>query len=57
MNKVDTLEACESTCHECTLKDGVENYQKYMVVEKEKFIKKKDMGNNKIRNLGKIWDI
>ena len=45
MNKVDALQAFESTCHECTLKDEVENYKEDVVFEKEELIMKKDMKN------------
>ena len=48
MNKVDALQACESTCHECTSKDEVGNYKKYIVFEKEELILKKDMKNKEI---------
>ena len=44
-NNVDALEAGGSTCHECTSKDGFENYTEDIVVEKEELIMKKDMGN------------
>ena len=27
MNIADEFQACESTCHECTLKDEAENYK------------------------------
>ena len=40
--------ACESTCHECTSKDEVENYKNYIVVEKKELIMKKDMDNKEI---------
>ena len=43
MNKVDALQACQSTCHECTLKDKVENYKEYIGAEKEELIMQKDM--------------
>ena len=36
INKVDALGACESTCHECTLKDDVDNFKEYIVIEKKK---------------------
>ena len=45
MNKVDLLEACEPTCHECTLKHEVENYKEDIVVKKEELVMKKDMEN------------
>ena len=49
MNKVDALEACESTCHECTLKYEVEISKKeYKVVEKKELIMKKDMEHKEI---------
>ena len=48
MNRVDALQACESTCHECTLKDEVGHYKKDIVVEKEKLIIKKYMKNKEI---------
>ena len=41
MNKVDALEAWESTCHECTSKDQVNNYKESIVLEKEELITKK----------------
>ena len=41
-------EACESTCHECTSKDEFENYKEGIVVEKEDYIKKKDLENEEI---------
>ena len=36
-------EAFESTCHECTSKDEVENYKEHIVVEKEELSVKKDI--------------
>ena len=48
MNKVDALQACESTCHEYTWTDEVEHYRKDIVVEKEELIIKKDMKNKEI---------
>ena len=48
MNKVDELEACESTCHIYTLKDEVENGKEDIVVENEEFIMKQDMKNKEI---------
>ena len=48
INKVEALQACESTCHECTSKYEVEIYEEDMVVEKEESIKKKDMKNKEI---------
>ena len=48
MNKVDALEACESTWHECTLKDEVEHCKEDNVVEKEELIMKRDMENKEI---------
>ena len=48
MKKVDALEACESTCHECTLTDEVENYNDWLVLRKRKKIMKKDIKNRKI---------
>ena len=47
MNKIDALQACESTCHECTLEDKVENYKEYIGVEKEELIMQKDMNKRK----------
>ena len=47
MNKIDALQACESTCHECTSKDKVENYKEYIGVEKEELIMQKDMKKRK----------
>ena len=47
MNKV-YAQACESTCHECTSKEEVENYKEDIVIEKEEVIKKKDMENKEI---------
>ena len=47
MNKVDA-EACESTCHECTSKEEVENDKEDIVIEKEELIKKKDMENKEL---------
>ena len=47
MNKVDALQACESTCHECTPKDEVENYKEDIVAGKEALLIKKDMENTK----------
>ena len=41
-------EACRSTCHEMTSKDEVENYKKYIVVEKEEIVIKKVMENKEI---------
>ena len=38
-------EASESTCHECTSRDEVENYKKKKIVEKEELILMKDMEN------------
>ena len=32
MNKVNALEACESTCHECTPKDKVQSYKEDIVL-------------------------
>ena len=40
-------EACESTCHECSVKDKVENYKEGSV-EVAGFLMKKDMENKKI---------
>ena len=48
INKIDALQACESTCHECTSKYEVENFKEDIVVEKGEFIMKKDMKNKKI---------
>ena len=42
---VDALQACESTCHEGTSKDVVENHKEDIAVEKEKLFLKKDMQN------------
>ena len=49
-NEVGNLiyEACESTCHECSAKDEVENGKEDSVVQKADQIMKKDMGNQKI---------
>ena len=43
MKKIYAFQACESTCHECTSKDEVNNYKEYIVVEKEELIMKKAM--------------
>ena len=48
MNKVDALQACESTCHDCTSKDEVENDKEDIVVEKEELIIKKEMENQEL---------
>ena len=48
MNKVDALQACESTSLDCTSKDEVGNYKEGIFVEKEDLIMKKDMKNRKI---------
>ena len=45
MNKVDTLQACESTFYESTLKNEVGDYKEYIIVEKKELIMKKDMKN------------
>ena len=49
-NEVGNLiyEACESTCHECSAKDEVENGKEDSVVQKADLIMKKDMGNKEI---------
>ena len=49
-NEVDNLiyEACESTCHECSAKDEVENVKEDSVVEKADLIIKMDMGKKEI---------
>ena len=53
MNKVEALQACESTCHESTSKDEVESYKEDIIFEKEELIMKKGMkkGNNEEKNL------
>ena len=43
MNKLNTLQACESTCHECTSTTEVENYKEDIVGEKEELIMKTDI--------------
>ena len=40
--------ACESTCHECTAKDTVENDKEDSVVEDADLFKDKDMEKKKI---------
>ena len=49
-NEVGNLiyEACESTCHECSAKDEVENGKEDSFVQKADLIMKKDMGNKEI---------
>ena len=47
INLVDALQACESTCHECTSKYEVEKYKEDIVVEKKESIMKK---YQKLRN-------
>ena len=48
--KIDShiYEACESTCHECSAKDKVENDIEDSVVEDADLFKEKDMENKKI---------
>ena len=48
--KIDNgiYEACESTCHECSAKDKLENDIEDSVVEDADLFKKKDMENKKI---------
>ena len=51
-------EACESTCHECSAKDKVENDIEDIVVEDADLFKKKDMENKKRirgKEIMKIW--
>ena len=49
MNKVDTLQACGSNYHECTLTDEVENYKKRNIVfDKEELIIKKTIKTKEI---------
>ena len=43
MNKIDSLDTCESTYFECTSTDEAKNYKEDTVVEKEELIMKKDM--------------
>ena len=45
MSKVHAVQACESTCHECTPKDEVKSYKEDIVVMKEELIKKKVLKN------------
>ena len=40
---------CESTCHECSARDEVENYKENSVVEKADLFIKKDMEHKEIR--------
>ena len=49
-NEVDNLiyEACESTCHECSAKDEVENGKEDSVAQKADLIMKKYMENKEI---------
>ena len=49
-NEVGNLiyEACESTCHECSAKDEVENGKEDSFVQKADLIMKKDMGRKEI---------
>ena len=49
-NEVGNLiyEACESTCHECSAKDEVENGKEDSFVQKADLIMKKDMGSKEI---------
>ena len=49
-NEVGNLiyEACESTCHECSAKDEVENGKEDSFVQKAYIIIKKDMGSKEI---------
>ena len=49
-NEVGNLiyKACESTYHECSAKDGVENGKKYSFVQNADLVMKKDIGNNEI---------
>ena len=48
MNKLDALQACELTCHECASKFEVINDKEDNVVENEELIMKKDMKNMEI---------
>ena len=48
LNKVDALQSCESTCHECTSTDTLEHYKEDVVVAKEELIMKKDVKNKEI---------
>ena len=41
-------EACESTCHECTSKDEVENDKEDIELKMDELITKKDFGNKEI---------
>ena len=41
-------EVFESTCHECTSKDEIENYKEDIVVEKDELITRKDLENKEI---------
>ena len=41
-------EVCESTCHECSARDEVENDKKYIIVETADLILKKDMEHKEI---------
>ena len=47
-NKVFASKQYGSTCHECTWKDQAENYNEYIVVEKEILIMKKYIENKEI---------
>ena len=49
------FEACESTCHESTSKEEVENHKEWIVVEKEELIIKKNIENqgNNVKKTGK----
>ena len=47
-------EVRESTCHECTSKDEVENYKEDIVVEKEQLIMKGYKNNKILRENKKI---
>ena len=48
MNKVEALQACESTYHECSLQVEVKNYKEGIIVEKVELIMKKDKKNKEI---------
>ena len=48
MNKIDALEACESTCHESTMKDEIKNTKNAFLLRENKIIMEKYIENKEI---------